>query len=98
MPYVKNELREIVDKHIDMLATSIDVANIQRKDRNGLSNYVITRILLCILKPKEGWSYDALSDVIKTLECAKEEIYRRIIAPYEDKAINKNGDLNEFSV
>ena len=29
------------------------------------------------------------------LDCVKQEFYRRKLAPYEDVAIQKNGDINE---
>ena len=34
--------------------------------------------------------------IIGALECAKAEWYRRMIAPYEDKAIERNGDVYEL--
>ena len=40
-----------------------------------------------------GGNYAACNTVIGALECAKLELYRRIIGPYEDKAIEKNGDI-----
>ena len=41
----------------------------------------------------ENESYSNCADIIRTLECAKQELYRRSVADYEDKAIAKNGDL-----
>jgi hypothetical protein len=41
----------------------------------------------------ENESYSNYADIIGTLECAKQELYRRWVADYEDKAIAKNGDL-----
>lgn len=66
-------------------------------DSKGLANYIATRLVLGILKPNAGWNYASLADVVATFECAKQEIYRRLVAPYEEKAIAKNGDLNELS-
>ena len=59
------------------------------------ANYVVTQIL------RKAWgvdvaaneSYSSYADIIGTLECAKQELYRRWVAAYEDKAIVKNGDL-----
>lgn len=32
-------------------------------------------------------------DVIGCLECAKLELYRRVVAPYENRALKRNGDV-----
>ena len=94
MPYITKENREKVDWKINDL---IDVVRGQLgyQDTGG-ANYVITRTILNIMKPPTGWSYDSLSDVVKTLESVKAEVQRRLLGPYEDKCINKNGDLKEF--
>jgi hypothetical protein len=41
-------------------------------------------------KPK---CYDDYNSLIGTLECAKQELYRRKIAAYEDKKIEENGEV-----
>ena len=58
----------------------------------GELNYKITEILHYYLLTK-GESYSTYNDIMGALEGAKLEIYRRRVAPYEDKAIAKNGDL-----
>jgi len=35
-------------------------------------------------------------DVMGSLETTKSEVYRRLIAPYEDKKIKQNGDVFEL--
>jgi hypothetical protein len=37
--------------------------------------------------------YQDYAHVIGALECTKMEFYRRILAPYEDKKIQENGDV-----
>ena len=37
--------------------------------------------------------YENFNAMIGALECCKQEYYRRIIAPYEDKKIEENGDV-----
>jgi hypothetical protein len=49
-----------------------------------------------MLKPTNGWSYESLSNVIKTLECSKLEITRRLLNNYEDQKIVENGDIPEL--
>ena len=39
-------------------------------------------------------NYAEIREFIGELECAKHEIYRRIAAPYEDKKIEENGDVD----
>jgi len=96
MPYVNNVLREVVDEKIDAVVHDI-LQHTKPEERDGLANYVVTRLVMGTLKPETGWNYVSLSNVIKTLECAKAEIYRRKVAPYEDGAIARNRDLAELS-
>lgn len=37
--------------------------------------------------------YQALAEAIAALECAKLELYRRLVAPYENHKIDLNGDV-----
>ncbi len=97
MPYIKPELRENVDDQINMLVDNTRFL-IEPDDMIGVANYVITRIVLGLLYPSEGsWRYGSLAEVIATLEAAKLEIYRRAVAPYEDQAIVKNGDVYDLA-
>ena len=41
----------------------------------------------------KGLTYANINKVIGAIECAKLEITRRIIAPYEDSKIAENGDV-----
>lgn len=38
-------------------------------------------------------NYKDYNEVIGVLECVKQELYRRLIAPYEDKKKDENGDV-----
>lgn len=58
----------------------------------GQLNYVITKQLIQYILTK-GESYQTYNDIVGVLECAKLELYRRRIAPYENKKIKLNGDL-----
>jgi len=58
---------------------------------NGNLNYLLFK--LCKEYMKEGESYSAYKNFIGELEMAKLEIYRRLVAPYEDKKIKENGDV-----
>jgi hypothetical protein len=57
----------------------------------GELNYKITRICNTYLN-KHMPTYEQYNAVIGVLECAKLEMYRRAVAPYEDQKRNLNGD------
>lgn len=58
----------------------------------GRLNFLISRILNDSLEIT-GVTYTQLNEIIGVLECAKQELYRRVLAPYEDKKIEENGDV-----
>ena len=60
----------------------------------GELNYLVTRLVDGYLGRK-GVSYANLNEVVGVLECAKRELYRRIVARYEDRKIAdpENGDV-----
>lgn len=82
MPYIKEEDRERF-----LAATSTDAAATP-----GELNYVLTTLCIEYLdRFNEG--YSKYNEVIGVLECCKLEMYRRAVAPYEDKKIIENGDV-----
>lgn len=60
--------------------------------KKGSLNYLICR-LWKLQTASNGVSYDEARKFIGELECAKMEIYRRWVAPYEDKKREENGDI-----
>lgn len=83
MPYIKPDQRPAIDQHIDKL---------QINDPGAL-NYAITRLgLRYLLSVPDG--YKSLNELIGVLECAKLELYRQHVAPYEDVKRELNGDVN----
>ena len=93
MPYIPRDDRPAYDPLIDALAARLAAVPADR--RKGHANYVITRLLRGAwgVDRPAGESYANHADVIGTLECAKLEIYRRWVGPYEDGAIERNGDV-----
>lgn len=57
----------------------------------GELNYAITK--LCTRFILDSHSYAYYNMVIGALECAKLEFYRRLVAVYEDKKMEENGDV-----
>lgn len=84
MPYIKQAEREALQpilnavKGVELYAYSA-----------GCYNYLITKILLTM----EPECYNDYNEIIGILENVKLEMYRRMVAPYEDEKIKKNGDV-----
>ncbi len=87
MPYITRDRRASYDNAIAGLSAAI-----AEDTPDGDMNYIITRLLDGWLS-KRGLSYTAIADVVKVLETAKLEFYRRVAAPYEDEKIAVNGDV-----
>jgi len=83
MPYIIKDKRERLNGIIDNLAAELNILGI-----TGNLNYVLFR-----LAKKVCHNYATYSGFVADLECSKLEIYRRLTAPYEDKGIIKNGDV-----
>ena len=41
-------------------------------------------------------SYQTYNDIVGVLDCAKMEIYRRLVAKYEDAKVEENGDVKPY--
>ena len=80
MPYIKPEQREELNTGERVPANA------------GELNYVITMIIRDYLL-ENGESYQTFNDCIGALEGAKLELYRRVMANYEDTKIKENGDV-----
>lgn len=92
MPYILQNKREVVKHELQKLEEKL-------VDINGFSslvagdlNYLFTKLAYSYLKIK-GENYQNYNDIIGALEGAKLEMYRRSVAPYEDKKIVENGDV-----
>lgn len=80
MPYIRKDLRErLLPK---LAAFPINA---------GELNFILTSI--CVRYLGSGPRYEDYNRVIGALECAKLELYRRMVAPYEDAKIRENGDV-----
>lgn len=83
MPYIDQKQRKELDRWLSTIVM-FDLPP-------GELHYVITRLLLKT-KPKNYTDYNML---IGVLENIKLELYRRVIAPYEDDKKYKNGEVYE---
>lgn len=78
MPYIKEHARQELEY--------------RTPETPGELNYLFTKIALTYVKER-GERYYVYNEIVGALDCAKMELYRRHIAPYEDKSIKENGDV-----
>ena len=86
MPYITQEARERIEREINDESLLMPL-------NAGELNYVFTSLSHAYWE-NNGQNYQAFNDIIGALEGCKLELYRRKIAPYEDKKIEENGDVN----
>jgi hypothetical protein len=84
MPYIKQEDRLKFKEKAKELGLLADCA--------GDLNYIITEMIHEYVR-KKGKNYANLNECIGMLECMKLELYRKLVAPYEDLKILANGDV-----
>jgi hypothetical protein len=82
MPYVKQERRPDLNKVVIAMTEASVKAD-------GDLNYILYRF--CKLHVSPG--YNNYKNFLGELNEAAEEIRRRLLAPYEDKKIEENGDV-----
>ena len=83
MPYIAQAERRIIDHHLKEVAQFIITP--------GQLNYAITKLVHEFLPLRAR--YADYNQAIGVLECAKLELYRMQVGPYEDTAIAKNGPV-----
>jgi len=88
MPYIEPKDREELDDLIRNLA-----GHITGEGYEGRLNYTISSLLVHMVEAN-GKRYKTLNALIGVLESAKQEFYRKAVAPYEDEKIEQNGDLD----
>lgn len=81
MPYITKTRREELDKNEIIIPAN-----------PGELNYKITQHCDEYIMA-HGESYLTLNAVIGVLQCVIQELYRRVVAPYEDTKIAENGDV-----
>ncbi len=80
MPYIKQELRKFLNIDDDRPIES-----------TGELNYFITNVIMNFLPA--NYNYNDLNAVMGVLESVKQEFYRRVVVPYEEKKMEENGDV-----
>jgi len=96
MPYIKNENRKHYDDLILDLCMRLRLNNPTNDSLCGSLNYIIFKIVKGLIEPQyDGGerSYARFNAITGALECCKQEIYRRLVVPYEETKIEDNGDV-----
>jgi hypothetical protein len=83
MPYIKEDEREKYDNIVNL------ILELSGNEITGKLNYILYKLAkeYCII-------YEDYRNFIGELESAKLEIYRRLVARYENQKIKENGDIN----
>lgn len=85
VPYVKQGQRTSLAAKVALRGDSQDARSA------GELNYQITRLILNYLPALP--TYEDFNEVVGVLESCKHELYRRMVAPYEDSKKTVNGDI-----
>ncbi len=90
MPYIPQERRQELYPLISVVAGEIRAAvESGIGKRGGEVNFVICSLVEMLYER----NYTELSAAIGDVECAKLELYRRLLGPYEDDKIIEHGDV-----
>jgi hypothetical protein len=80
MPYVPPSVRQELDSG--------------RKPAScGELNYVITKLLIEYMHENPLSGYGTFNSAVGVLEMVKFELYRRMVAPYEDRKVLEHGEV-----
>lgn len=107
MPYVDEKYRESLNPEIMALVVKLksciaDVenpfelenpTNEQLLSSAGNINYVVSMICGSLMGQI---TYPKIAIITGVLENIKQEFYRRVASPYEDKKITQNGDIKNY--
>jgi len=95
MPYIPMDERRKLDATINQLVTLIRdlTPESDLSAADGRLNYTITRLLIGVMSLVGAPKYHKYNAAVGVLECAKLELYRRLVSGYEDTKIIENGDV-----
>ena len=96
MPYILSEKRHPLDPIIELMRK--ELVNLALDDANnnhaGNLNYIFTKLLMISYGTADDTSYANINQAIGVVECVKQEFYRKVAAPYEDKKELENGPIS----
>ena len=88
MPYI-----EPSDRREELRGLAADVVTVLRDTNDELSSGEINFFISTILDIINASNYEAMNDLVGVLENVKQEYYRRVISPYEDRKRRLNGEV-----
>ena len=88
MPYIEQYKRDCVDRSFGQ-----DNMPERYPEDAGELAYTVTRECMGFLENQPRRGFLAFATMIGVLICVVLELYRRIVAPYEDLAKVRNGDV-----
>jgi hypothetical protein len=88
MPYLPSSQKEKIDRGLIAL-------NLSELKDSGSLNYAIHQVVAQYISQNKD-SYQTYNDIIGALECAKMELYRRLVSDYEDRKILQNKDVKPY--
>ena len=97
MPYIKAEHRRILAPAISELAERLSQIAAPMPEETafaGLLNYACTSLAMEVIQKRFGrLRYGIIATVTGVFRNIGDEFYRRIAIPYEERQVEKNGDL-----
>lgn len=87
MPYIKKEQRPNIDKLVNPLIDYLKSLPVE--DQDGSINYTVTKMIKSVYPQK----YFHFNRALGVLTAITQELYRKVIGPYEDTKIEENGDV-----
>jgi len=89
MPYINSKDRLKYEHHL--MSIKAGLTN-HEEIPVGELNYIISAMVADLLE-NFGLNYSNGNKLMGVLECAKLELYRRVLAPYENQKVIDNGDV-----
>lgn len=98
MPYISQEDREHIESFDYLRDVPYEIMgqalrSVPSEKTKGAFNYFVTRLWFETFQPK---GYTDTSDAIAVFADIQHELRRRVLDPYEDSVIEKNGDVEGF--
>ncbi len=87
MPYIKKDQRPVIDELVKPLIDHLKSLPVE--DQDGSLNYTVTKIIKHVYPQK----YFHFIRALGVLTAITQELYRKIVGPYEDTKISENGDV-----
>lgn len=87
MPYIDQTRRDAIELPGTGVIAPREIKTV------GELNYAITRLATAFIQNNGGVSYGSCAAARAACHDAAEELYRRVVVPYEDRKCSENGDV-----